>query len=96
MYELLRAEVDEAEAETDKDKIARELADIYVFLATIANNHGIDLEAEVKEKMARNILKYPQANFQGQYEYKEAMGKSRSEWIEDKGEEWFYAQNLES
>ena len=93
IYKLLRQEIDEAEAETDPKKIATELSDIIAFALTIANNHGLDMDAEIREKIARNILKYPQQNFQGDYTYNEAVGKSKSEWQEDHGEEWFYSQD---
>lgn len=89
-FKLLRAEVDEAEEEKEPQKIAHELADIVLFTMTIANNHEIDLGMEILEKISRDYLKYPAKNFQGDYEYDEAIGKSKSEWKEDRGEEWFY------
>ena len=89
-YSLLRREVDEAEAETDPEKIATELSDILLFVLTIANNHGIDMDEAVREKIARDLAKYPAINFQGELVYDEAIGKSKTDWVDIRGEEDFY------
>jgi dCTP diphosphatase len=41
------------------EKIQDEVADIFVYLLRVVNKTGIDLEVAVKNKMAKNALKYP-------------------------------------
>lgn len=46
-------------AEVDKEAIADELADIFVFLNYLAQHFEIDLAQAVVQKLAKNKLKYP-------------------------------------
>jgi len=43
----------------DKPKIADELADIFVFLAYISHDLGIDLNSAIQNKVKKNSQKYP-------------------------------------
>ena len=42
-----------------KEKIADEIADIFIFLTYISDEFGIDIESAVKNKVNKNDLKYP-------------------------------------
>jgi NTP pyrophosphatase (non-canonical NTP hydrolase) len=42
-----------------KEKIGEEIADIFMYLASIAKKAEIDIEAAVLSKMQKNELKYP-------------------------------------
>ena len=59
----LMNEVEEA-MEAEGEELGRELADILIFVYTIAQWAGIDLESETREKIALNHIRYPASNFQ--------------------------------
>lgn len=42
-----------------KEKIADEIADIFIFLTYISDEFGIDIESAVKNKVNKNDVKYP-------------------------------------
>ena len=42
-----------------KEKVAEELADIFIYLTRIAKKSGIEIEEAVLNKIERNSLKYP-------------------------------------
>lgn len=46
-------------AEVSKTDIADELADVFVFLNYVARHFEIDLTQAVRQKLAKNNLKYP-------------------------------------
>ena len=90
VMELLKGEVSEAEEVLDdKDKLAQELPDIFWFLATIAINNGIDLEAVFQAKAIRNEAKYPKELFQGEITYEEAVKRCKTEWNRENDELFF-------
>jgi len=43
----------------DMDKVREEMADIAIFLLSLADVSGIDLEHAIIEKIAKNGVKYP-------------------------------------
>lgn len=45
--------------EIPKEKIADEIADIFIFLTYICDEFGIDIESAVKNKVKKNDIKYP-------------------------------------
>jgi NTP pyrophosphatase (non-canonical NTP hydrolase) len=47
--------------------IAEELADVLCYSFALANELGLDIATIVREKMAKNALKYPAAEFRGRY-----------------------------
>ncbi len=60
-FSRLVEEVDECRGALrsgDKKELKGELADIIIFVATLANEAEIDLEQAVTDKMARNYVKY--------------------------------------
>lgn len=60
----LSQEVKEAMEATDKEELARELADILIFTYTIAQWAGVDIEEEAREKISFNHCRYPAKDFQ--------------------------------
>ena len=83
---LLRGEVDElveAHPNGDNKDIAQEGADVFVFAYTLANILGVDVEAEVREKMAYNMARYPAEKFQ-EGDYTEARQECRK-WVQETG-----------
>lgn len=70
---LLREEVDEFTSEPS----GQELADIIFCSLALANDLGLDIEKEVREKMAYNMLRYVAEDFQ-QGEYSEARRRSKA------------------
>jgi len=48
-----------AQNNTNKEKIADELADIMMFLLRLSEVTGIDLSEAVQKKLAKNVQKYP-------------------------------------
>jgi dCTP diphosphatase len=47
--------------------IGEELADVLCYALAMANELGLDITTIVKDKMAKNALKYPAAEFRGRY-----------------------------
>lgn len=70
MGNLILGEVQEAlEVIDDPVKLGRELADVVFMVMSLANMKGIDLEDELREKTALNIVRYQAHMFQeGDYD----------------------------
>lgn len=82
--DLLKGEVDElveAHPNGDNKDIAQEVADVFIFALTLANILGVDVDAEVREKIAYNHTRYNASSFQGQ-DYTQARTESR-DWVKD-------------
>lgn len=93
VFNLLEGEVAEARAEiNDPEKMATELADILFFTLTIANHYGIDVAGAMKEKTARNHLKYPPKLFSNGRTYDQARAVALEQWKAQNGEKWFYEE----
>ena len=69
LCDLLDGETAEMRAELNNPaKLAAELADVVIFALSIANSYGFDMEVEIREKIALNMIRYPAAKFQeGEY-----------------------------
>jgi len=52
-------------AEEKKGEIAEEIADLLILLTYLGNDLAIDFEAVVRDKLAKNELKYPAEKFRG-------------------------------
>lgn len=50
-----------------RDEVAAELADVMCYVLALTNALGLDLSAAVRDKMARNRVKYPADEFRGRY-----------------------------
>ncbi len=48
-----------ADSEGDMARVGEEVADVFIYLARLADKLGIDIEKEVFKKMALNEKKYP-------------------------------------
>ena len=53
--------------ETARTAISEELADVLAFVLSFANSTGIDLTTALRDKMAKNVRKYPADEFRGRY-----------------------------
>ena len=51
-----------------RQAVAEELADVLMYLISLANTLNLDVAQTVSAKMAKNRLKYPPEKFQGHYE----------------------------
>jgi NTP pyrophosphatase (non-canonical NTP hydrolase) len=58
LQELFLWKTAEQQAETDREKIKEELADIAIYLIYIAKYHDIDLLEAVSDKIDKNGIKY--------------------------------------
>ena len=62
--------------------IGEELADVLCYALAMANELGLDVATIVREKMAKNALKYPAAEFRGRYgsgdRKRKKMGEDKS------------------
>lgn len=84
VVELLLGEVDElkeAHVNGDNKDIAQEVADVFIFAYTLANILGVNVDDEVREKVAYNMTRYVASNFQTGT-YQEGRDKSRA-WAQD-------------
>jgi NTP pyrophosphatase (non-canonical NTP hydrolase) len=50
------------------EKIGDEMADIFIYLLSLVNTLGVDLSDTFTNKMVKNRKKYPDSEFQGNYE----------------------------
>jgi NTP pyrophosphatase (non-canonical NTP hydrolase) len=57
--ELLEAFLWKSPEEADPEKVKEELADVFAYGLLLADRYGFDVESIVREKIARNELKYP-------------------------------------
>jgi NTP pyrophosphatase (non-canonical NTP hydrolase) len=48
-------------------EVADEMADVAVYLLNLSNNLGLDLSEAIRNKLAKNALKYPVAKYRGRY-----------------------------
>jgi len=48
-------------------EVGEEMADVLLYLLSLANTLGLDMARTVHEKMKKNRLKYPAEKFQGEY-----------------------------
>ena len=70
---LLASEVEEARVavveENGSADIAQEISDVLIFALTLANQYGLNMDDEVREKIAFNMTRYTADKFQsGSYE----------------------------
>ncbi|MBC7852182.1 MAG: nucleotide pyrophosphohydrolase [Pirellulaceae bacterium] len=56
-----------AQDESRLGPMGEELADVLCYAIAMANELGLDIATIVKDKMAKNALKYPAAEFHGRY-----------------------------
>ena len=54
--------------------ISEELADVLCYALALANELGIDLSQSVRDKMLKNAVKYPAAEYRGRYGPEDAPG----------------------
>jgi NTP pyrophosphatase (non-canonical NTP hydrolase) len=52
-------------AESKRGELAEEVADLVILITYFATDLAIDLDAAVKDKLAKNELKYPADKFRG-------------------------------
>ena len=91
VFELLMGEIAELnEAILTGHLIAPEMADVAIFLITLASNFDINLEKEIMTKIGRNMAKYPASEFQ-EGDYTEARLKCQRDWINLGGDNAFYS-----
>lgn len=51
-----------------RTRLGEELADVCCYVLSLANRLDLDLSAAIRDKLAKNTLKYPAADFHGRYE----------------------------
>jgi NTP pyrophosphatase (non-canonical NTP hydrolase) len=57
--ELLEAFLWKSSEQADPEKLKEELADVFAYALLLADRLGLDPESIVREKVAKNALKYP-------------------------------------
>jgi NTP pyrophosphatase (non-canonical NTP hydrolase) len=90
---LLTEEVQEFLEEDDLEKKARECVDIIWLALSWAHMNGIDIDAEFREKWARNICKRPAYLYNNGLTYEEAEQEVKNYWTPEREEE-FYQWNI--
>lgn len=63
----------------DRDAVASELADIFIYSLQLARQLDIDLPEAIRAKLETSAQKYPAEHFKGI-----PWEKSREKWVEDK------------
>jgi NTP pyrophosphatase (non-canonical NTP hydrolase) len=53
--------------ERRRREIVEEVADVTCFVLALVNTLGLDLSTAVKQKLSKNIAKYPAETFRGRY-----------------------------
>lgn len=96
VVQLMLDEVEElkgAHINGDNKDIAQEVADVFIFAITLANILGVDIESEIREKVAYNHTRYTAADF-SKGDYDQARETSRL-WVQNTmWKEQFYSSNL--
>ncbi len=96
---LLMGEVDEArdalrkfnqEGQKDPSELFTELADIILFASDIIYRLGGNTDLELREKVSRNILKYPSSALSNGKSYEEIMPGLKKQWKDSEGDKRFY------
>jgi NTP pyrophosphatase (non-canonical NTP hydrolase) len=54
-------------------EVAEELADVIGYSFALANELGIDVSTAIREKMVKNVQKYPADKFRGRYSREDAQ-----------------------
>jgi NTP pyrophosphatase (non-canonical NTP hydrolase) len=58
-FQWMRPEESDSLTDDRKKKVAEELADILIYTVRLADRLGLDLEQSAKDKLTRNLQKYP-------------------------------------
>lgn len=68
-FQWLRSDQLDSIKEDDKkmERIREELADIMAYVLSFASRMGIDLSAALADKMRKNAVKYPAAQYRGRF-----------------------------
>jgi len=59
LQELFLWKTPEQVAQIDQEKVADELADVFIFLAYLCHDLNVDLDQAVQHKIEKNAKKYP-------------------------------------
>lgn len=94
LISLLLQEVSELQQEpTDgmsrEQYLIQETADIVLFALTILDVLTGDSDMAIKEKIARNTVKYPAKLFNGDFTYSEAVEIARGQWTTKENTEFY-------
>ena len=63
----------------NKEELAEELADIFIYAFQFADVHNIDIPAAIEKKLIKAAKKYPAEHFKGKNEQ-----ERREAWLNDK------------
>jgi NTP pyrophosphatase (non-canonical NTP hydrolase) len=69
-FQWLTAEEAQRKSMEDRDfrrEVGEEMADVLLYVLSLANALGMDMATTVHEKMKKNRVKYPAEKFQGYY-----------------------------
>lgn len=84
------AELQEAIAEGESvDFVAEEISDIIIFSISIMNLLERDTEAQIRDKIAINTLRYPAVLFDGKHSYEEARRQGKEGFTHEDKEEFY-------
>lgn len=76
--------------------IEQETVDVLLFCFALLRKLGVDPEAAVLEKIARNHCKYPSRQFLNGTPVEESVAACKAEWQAIGGNQQFYEDDLES
>jgi NTP pyrophosphatase (non-canonical NTP hydrolase) len=65
LLEIFQWKSSEQAVQEKRDDLEEEMADVLMYLLLLSNELGIDLEKAVKDKIAKNIEKYPESKSYG-------------------------------
>lgn len=80
LQETIELQQEPTDGMSREQYLIQEAADIALFSLTLLDILTGDADMAIKEKIARNMVKYPAHLFQGQNTYKEAVDKSKQQW----------------
>jgi NTP pyrophosphatase (non-canonical NTP hydrolase) len=58
-FQWMQSEESDSLTNDKKEKVAEELADILIYTVRLADRLGLDLEQSAKDKLTKNLQKYP-------------------------------------
>lgn len=71
LLELFQWKTSEEVIQTKSEELKEEIADVVIYAYMLADNLGFDMESIIREKLAKNVEKYPVSKSKNNKKYTE-------------------------
>lgn len=91
LWTLLQGEIAEAEeAKDNPEDLIFELADVIIFSANLIHTLGHNPDTVVREKVGRNVLKYPARGYINGTPYESQAKQDKQSWKKQNGDDEYF------